>query len=132
MKILLTTDGRFPAIHALHEATRLLAMKGADVLLVSVLDPEQHTGGNLDASHDVQDGLDILKKHGIDARAEVLRGEFVDCIITKARDWAADVVVVGADRSSKFMTFIGGSVSTDIVRKYNGAVLVVPSKVSSK
>ncbi|MBK9260457.1 MAG: universal stress protein [Polyangiaceae bacterium] len=42
--------------------------------------------------------------------------------------WKADVVVVGSDRSSKLMTFLGGSVSTSIVRKYDGAVLVVPSK----
>ena len=132
MKILLTTDGRFPAIHAMHEATRLLVMKGAEVLLVSVLDPEQHTSGNIDATQDTKDGLELLKKHGIDAQGEVLRGEFVDCIVTKARDWNADVVVVGADRSSKIMTFLTGSVSTDVVRKYNGAVLVVPSKVNSK
>lgn len=128
MKVLLTTDGRFPAIHALQEASRLLAMQGADVLLVSVSDPEQHTGGNLNAAQDVEDGIRILKELGIDARGEMLRGDFIEAIIEKAHDWKADVVVVGSDRSSKLMTFLGGSVSTSIVRKYDGAVLVVPSK----
>lgn len=103
-------------------------MQGADVLLVSVSDPEQHTGGNLNAAQDVEDGIRVLKELGIDARGEMLRGDFIEAIIEKAHDWKADVVVVGSDRSSKLMTFLGGSVSTSIVRKYDGAVLVVPSK----
>jgi nucleotide-binding universal stress UspA family protein len=126
MKILIATDGLPPATHAIHEAARLLAAGGADVLLVSVLDPEQHTGGNLNAEDDVAAGLAILREHGIEARGEVLRGHYADAIVAKAEAIHADVLVVGAERSHRLVHLLLGSVSSQVVRRFSGAVLVVP------
>lgn len=126
MNILIATDGLPPATHAIHEAARLLAAAGADILLVSVLDPEQHTGGNQDAEADIEAGLAILRSHGIHARGELLRGHYAEAILHRAESLPADVVVVGSDRSSPLVHLLTGSVSTQIVRKFKGAVLVVP------
>lgn len=126
MKILIATDGLPTATHAIHEAARLLASRGALVLVVSVLDPEQHVGGNLDAEGDVEAGLRILRGHGIEARGEVLRGHYADAIVSKAEAIGADVVVVGHERSSRLLELIAGSVSAEVVRRFHGAVLVVP------
>jgi nucleotide-binding universal stress UspA family protein len=128
MKILIATDGLPPATHAIHEAARLLASHGADILLVSVLDPELHTGGNLDAENDVAQGLAILRSHGIEARGEVLRGHYADAIVAKAEELHADVVVVGAERSHRLVHLLLGSISSQVVRRFSGAVLVVPHR----
>ncbi len=126
MKIVIATDGLPTATHAIHEAARLLASQGADVLVVSVLDPEQHTGGNPDAEADVLAGIAILRSHGIEARGEVLRGHYADAIVAKAEALHADVVVVGHERSSRLLELIAGSISAEVVRRFHGAVLVVP------
>lgn len=128
MKILIATDGLPTATHAIHEATRLLASKDADILLVSVLDPELHTGGNQDAEADIAQGLAVLSAHGIEARGEVLRGHYADAIVARAEDLHADVVVVGHERSSRLVQLLLGSVSSEIVRRFSGAVLVVPHR----
>lgn len=128
MKILIATDGLPAATHAIHEATRVLAAKDADVLLVSVLDPELHTGGNLNAEQDIERGLAILAQHGIKARSELLRGHYADAIVAKAEEIGADVVVVGHERSSRLVQLLLGSVSSEVVRRFSGAVLVVPHK----
>jgi len=128
MKILIATDGLPPATHAIHEATRLLAVAGAEVLVVSVLDPELHTGGNLDAEADIARAIDVLKEHRIEARGEMLRGHYADAIVAKAEEMHADVVVVGHERSNKLLSRLLGSVSSDVVRRFSGAVLVVPHR----
>lgn len=128
MKILIATDGLPPATHAIHEATRLLAAQGAEILLVSVLDPGQHTGGNLDAEQDIEAGLAILRSHGIEARGEVLRGHYADAIVSRAEELHADVVVVGSEQSSRLVQLLVGSVSSEVVRRFHGAVLVVPHR----
>lgn len=126
MRILIATDGLPTANHAIHESTRLLASAGAEILVVSVLDPERHTGGNLDAESDVAVGLGILRSHGFTARGEVLRGGYVDAIVAKALEFDADVIVVGSERSSRLISLFGASVSSEVVRRFGGAVLVVP------
>lgn len=125
MKILIATDGLPPATHAMHEATRLLVTQGAEILLVSVLDPELRVS-NLDAEKDLQDGIALLKTHGIEARSEVLRGPYADAIVAKAEELHADVVVVGHERSGRLVQLLLGSVATEVVRRFSGAVLVVP------
>jgi nucleotide-binding universal stress UspA family protein len=125
MRILIATDGLPPATHAIHESTRLLASADAETLVVSVLDPELHTGGNLDADADIAAALAILAAHGIEARGEVLRGRYADAIVAKAEAFDADVVVVGAHRSSRLLSLLMGSVSDEVIRRFRGAVLVV-------
>jgi nucleotide-binding universal stress UspA family protein len=126
MKILIATDGLPAAAHAIHQATRVLAAKGADILVISVLDSELHTGGNQDAEDDVARGIAALKEHGIQARGEVLRGRYVETIVAKATEFGADVLVVGHERSSRLVQLVVGSVASEVVRRFTGAVLVVP------
>jgi nucleotide-binding universal stress UspA family protein len=126
MKILIATDGLPPATHAIHEAAHLLASKGAEIVLVSVIDPELHTGGNQDAEDDVAKGLALLAEHRIEARGEVLRGHFAEAIIERAGAMHADVIVVGHERSGRLVKLLLGSVSSEVVRRARCAVLVVP------
>lgn len=126
MKIVIATDGLPAATGALHEAARVLSIDGAEVIVVSVNDAELHTGGNQDAEDDVARGIEILKAHRIQARGEVLHGHYADAIIARAEELRADVLVVGHERVSRFAQLLAGSVSAEIVRRFHGAVLVVP------
>ncbi len=126
MKIVIATDGLPAATGALHEAAHMLSTDGAEVIVVSVNDAELLAGGNDDAEEDVARGLDILKKHGIEARGEVLQGHYADAIIGRAEELRADVLVVGHERVSRLTQLFIGSVSVEIVRRFQGAILVVP------
>lgn len=128
MRILIATDGLPSATHAIHASTRLLAAAGAEILVVSVLDPERHTGGNLDAETDVAEGLAIVRAQGLTATGEVLRGGYADAIVEKAEAFGADVIVVGAERSNRLVSLLFGSVSAEVMRRFAGAVLVVPHR----
>ncbi len=127
MKVLIATDGRAAAKHAIHEAIRLLALRDAEVFLVSVLDPEERIGGNEDAEQDLDDGIAILAAAGIDASKLLRRGHFAEQIVAQARELHADMIVVGSEAHSKLTQLLVGSVSSDVIKKWDGAVLVVRS-----
>jgi len=127
MKILLTTDGNPAAIHAISLAVKALNMKDANVLVVSVLNPELHTGGNQDATSDLNGGLELLRATGITAAAELLRGtDYADAILSKAEAFGADVIVMGSSHKSRLQKALLGSVSAAVATRSTRPVLVVP------
>ena len=128
MKVMLTTDGNPAAIHAISVAITELNMHQAQVLLVSVLEPGLHVGGNLNADADLQEGLELLAKAGIRATPELLRGDYVDCILAKAEAYDPDVIVMGSSHNSRWARALMGSVSAEVTRRSRHPVLVVPYK----
>lgn len=128
MKVMLTTDGNAAAIHAISVAIADFNMQQAEVLLVSVLDPELHVGGNLNAATELKEGIELLARAGIRATPELLRGDYANAILARAEAFNPDVIVVGSSHTSRLARAVMGSVSADVVRRSRHPVLVVPFK----
>jgi len=125
MRVVIATDGHPTSTHAIEEAIRLLPLRDAKVFLVSVLDPEQRIGGNEDAHSDIEQGTAILRDRGIEVTPIKRRGHFAEEIVAEATEVGADMIVVGSSGHGRFLQLIGGSVSTEVIHQWKGAVLVV-------
>jgi nucleotide-binding universal stress UspA family protein len=135
MRVLFATDGSSDARAAAAFLCRLPLSPGSHVRVVSVVEPRPR---RLD-SPDVQDYSDAVAGEGArivdDACASlsvsapietaVLAGVPHDEIVREARDWGADLVVVGARGLGVVDTWLLGSVSLAVARRVECAVLIV-------
>jgi len=125
MKILFATDGLPAATHALKEGLRLLPLSSAEVVVVSVIDPEQRIGGNENAPDDLTVALALFEQAGLKATTLQLRGQPAEAIVEKARELGADLIVVGSNGRGRLGRVLIGSVSDEVVRHFERAVLVI-------
>lgn len=125
MKVVIATDGQASSEHTIREAIRLLALDRSTVHVVSVLDPEERIGGNEDADEDLARATALLASEGIAAKASLLRGHFAEQIVGFAEQISADVIVVGSSAQRPLVQWLSGSVSNEVIRRFNGSVLVV-------
>jgi nucleotide-binding universal stress UspA family protein len=125
VKILIATDGGAEAEHALKTACTLLPMTDAEVVLVSVIDPELRVGANEDADHDLTHAQALLAARGVAARGLVRRGAFGDEIAACARELSVDLVVLGSGSRGGLARWIGGSTVDVVLGAWTGATLVV-------
>ncbi|GEM_PF-1704262 len=125
MKILIATDGGAEAEHALKTACALFPMAGAEVVLVSVIDPELRVGSNEDAASDLAHAEALLAARGVAARSIVRRGAFGEEIAACARELSVDVVVLGSGSRGRIARWIGGSTVDVVLGAWTGATLVV-------
>lgn len=76
--------------------------------------------------------LQLLEKHihdkGLDARALLVKGLTVDCIIEQAEKVEADMIAMGSHNHGFFYKTFLGSVSEGVLRKSKIPVLIVPEK----
>jgi len=73
----------------------------------------------------LDDALALAMEAGIDARAELLRGDPVDEIVAFADAWEADLIVVGSRGHGALASALLGSVSRGILGETRRPVLVV-------
>ncbi len=125
MKVVIATDGTPTSIHALTEAIRILPLRESEVYLVSVLDPELRIGANEHAHEEVAQGVAILEASGVKAVPVERRGPFAEEIVAEATAVGADVIVVGSAGRGGLAQFFLGSVSSEVIHAWKGAVLVV-------
>jgi nucleotide-binding universal stress UspA family protein len=125
MKVILATDGREAAEHAIEVALRLLDLRAAEISVVSVMDPEDRIGGNESAEADLERASALLRAAGHSARVLLRRGHFVDEILASAREAQADVIVLGYDGEGRFVRWLEGSVMDGVLKGWSGATLIV-------
>jgi nucleotide-binding universal stress UspA family protein len=125
MKVVIATDGQASSEHTIREAVRLLSLDRSTVHVISVLDPEERIGGNVDADEDLARATALLASEGITAQASLLRGHFAEQIVGFAEQISADVIVVGSSAQQPLVQWLSGSVSNEVIRRFNGSVLVV-------
>lgn len=69
-----------------------------------------------------------IESHGIEVSAELLPGTPVSCIIDKAAEINADMIIIGKEDHGFFYKTFMGSTSEGVVSKSDCPVLVIPLK----
>lgn len=135
MRVLLATDGSGDAKAAAAWIGRLPPRAGSCLRVVSVI---ERRGSRLDLpglqTYDdavaaeagrIVDEARTLLSATVPVETAVLEGSPVDEIVREARDWDADLVVMGARGLGVLDTWLLGSVSLAVTRRVECAILVV-------
>lgn len=140
MKILFTTDGSPCSEFALSEGCRLLSANGAEALVVSASEPALHAmgyeglGAGLGAVieqdsqrviADLEKARTILGELGTEAAVRELKGDPASQILEAAAEFRPDVIVMGSHGRNAIGRLLLGSVSTQVLHQWPGAVLII-------
>jgi nucleotide-binding universal stress UspA family protein len=135
IRVLLATDGSIPAGLAVEWLAHLPFPRDREAMVVSVLPPAPRAHGTPDLDPGLM-AMDVRRARqladetasrlltGRRSVGRVVRGDAQDQIIAAARDWRADVVVVGARGLGRIKGFFLTSVSLGVVRHAPCPVLV--------
>ncbi len=147
MRILIATDGERHSQVALSELLRLPLMHRAYVRVLTVIprlnlaltaEPTMHGWGLFasadlydrmeeDAQHIVGETAERLAANGATIETETRLGDPATQIVEAAREWNADLIVLGCRQRSGLLAWLdGGSVSRNVTRRAPCSVLVVP------
>lgn len=138
-KLLVPTDFSSHAEHAAEWALGFAQKTGAEVRFLHVYDYPSYVlpdGALLPAADvisnlltDVQEHLDALQAKygqlGVTTSAQARQGVPVTEIVLHAREWGADLIVVGTHGRSGLQHFLIGSVAEKVVRKATCPVVTV-------
>ena len=138
MRVLIASDGSPDSTAALEWIPGLLPPPAlVKVLTVVTLPPSSIDIPTVRAYYEtllaegevmVRGAREALGARGWSAEGEVVRGDPRDRIVEMARDWKADLVVVGGRGLTGFMGALLGSVSTAVLRRAPCPVLVVQGR----
>ena len=135
-RILIAVDSSEPAQRAVVVGGEVARVAGARVKLLHVVHPlaafiGERQSDELHPARAAKHLLDRLIKRlpqDVAAERKVLDGVPAERIIGAARDWGADLVVVGDHNRHVLSRFVLGSVSDEVVRHAPCPVLVVREK----
>jgi universal stress protein A len=139
-KILLPVDGGPVSLHAIRVGLELAQALGAQVATIFVVEPEMGYSGEFRLSGD--ELLELSRQDDVAVMAEVRRdttlpddaehflrvGHAAEAIEKTARDWAADLIVMGSHGRGGLGRALLGSVSETVVRHAPCPVLIVRGK----
>jgi nucleotide-binding universal stress UspA family protein len=137
MKILLATDGSEHSRAAARAVARQSWPDGAEIKVMSMVNPLVYSmeeiglckGGGTDRAHRaINDAAEILKGAGARITGEVIADRPVKRILDEARDWGADIVVVGTRDRRGLRRLISGSVSEAVASRAHCSVKVVRAR----
>jgi nucleotide-binding universal stress UspA family protein len=138
MRVLIATDGSTEATAAIDWLSRLPLTEAAlRVMTVVTLPPSSIDIPTVRAYYQVlldngarvvAAGRDTLRARCPSVEGQVLQGEPREQIVEAARDWKADLLVVGARGLGGLAGALLGSVSTAVVRRAGCPVLVVKGR----
>jgi universal stress protein A len=69
-----------------------------------------------------------LSKEQLEAEYRLMEGPAVDNILSAAREFGADIIVIGAHEHGKFYHFLFGDTTESLIRHAPCPILVVPHK----
>lgn len=134
MKILLATDGsehstvaaRSVAEQPWPEGTEVKVMSMVNPLMYSIEEIGLYDGGGTDLAHRaIGDAAQILASAGMKTSAEVIAGRPDRRIAQEAKEWGADLIVVGTEDRRGLRRLISGSVSETVASRAPCSVKVV-------
>ncbi|MFB6082832.1 MAG: universal stress protein [Halorientalis sp.] len=141
-RILVPTDGSDHAERAAEHALALARVFDATVRVISVVDLEG-AAGPFDAggvSDEFVDELEAEARDAIDGiaaladgqfRAEVLEGRPADAIVDDAREFGADLIVMGTHGRTGVHRYVVGSVTERVVRLADAPVLTARAGIEA-
>jgi nucleotide-binding universal stress UspA family protein len=134
MKILLATDGSEQSV----EAARAVAVRpwpeGTEVKVMSIVSPVRYSmeetgllgGGGTDRAHRaIGNAAQILQVAGLRTSGEVIAGRAERLVTQEAREWGADLIVMGTRERKGLRRLISGSVSETVASRAPCSVNVV-------
>ena len=140
-RVLLASDGTYEGLVALREGAILAKGFGASVFLL-IVDPAStaaNVAGGLhmapiDPAADelLQRGLGRLASLGVTATGAVVRGEPVTVISQQARDWGAELVVLGHRRQNLLERWWSGAHGAYVVDHVDCSVMIARQVVSDE
>ena len=135
-RILLAFDQARSSAHAATEAIRRAAAYGAELVVLSVVEPHAvHLPGGLtprvDQERDrltsaAQVVVREAREAGVAATFLVWEGDPADVIVEASQAEGADLIVLGSRSRTNLRRLILGSVSSEVVRRARCNVEVVP------
>jgi len=139
MKILLAIDSSSPSQRVIQEAATLPWPLDTTFCVLSVVDMGRWEGlpaliedAKREAQRLVDAALDKLTQSGHEVRSEIQLGLPKKAIPEFARQWGADLVMVGSHGQNQMIRFLLGSVALAVVRNAPCSVEIVrPSPVES-
>ncbi|WFO74657.1 universal stress protein [Desulfurococcaceae archaeon MEX13E-LK6-19] len=136
-RILVAFDGSVYAKKALNIACALSLALGCRVRVVHVVDTT-HVGimvsgigivlekSLLEKGRSlIIEAKELAKKHGVDVEVSLRRGHPADEIIREAKEWKADLIIMGSRGLGGFEKLLLGSVSDSVARLAPCPVLIV-------
>ena len=136
-RILVAVDESEPAKSAIDLAAELAGRTAASVRLIHVIDsaqnwtPEFVLSGHVSFEQLRSEGQWLLRRaqkrlgNSISSKCELLVGSPIDTIVADARQWNADVIVIGTHGRGRLGTLLIGSTAQGVVQRANCPVLVV-------
>jgi nucleotide-binding universal stress UspA family protein len=143
MKMLLATDGSKYSEAATQMAGSAFRTQSTNVLVLQVVEPlvfstppQMAHGYAPEMAARLQDKLkqakesvartaEILRKAGFNVDSRVAENEIRTGILDIARDWHADLIVLGSHGEKGLRTFLLGSVAEFVARHAHCSVLIV-------
>lgn len=141
MRILLATDGADASLAASEEVAQMKWPEGAEVKVVSVINPIKysleeigfsHGKESEHAHHAIGQTVKVLVNTPLKITAEVVAGMRVRQIIARARDWHADLVVVGTEERSGLKRLLSRGTAVAVANRAHCSVRVVRRNNVSK
>ncbi len=148
-RILVPVDGSRTSTLGLQEAVRLAKSGGAKLRLIHVVDESvamqdlAYTFGTEDmlgilkkgGQQSLKRAQDLVKKHGVQAESalvESFAGRVADVIVSEAKKWRADLIVMGTHGRRGFSHMVLGSDAELVIRYAPAPVLLVRGSAPAK
>jgi nucleotide-binding universal stress UspA family protein len=136
-RVLLATDGSVPSIAASQAVAETSWPEGTQVRVVSVVNPMIYsleelglTGGTgTDHAHRaIGNAVHALSGADVKISAEVIAGSAARQITARAREWEADLIVLGTNERRGLSRLLFGSTSAAVASRAHSSVRVVRVK----
>jgi len=134
MRILLPTDGSDASLAATRTIAEMQFPQDAEVKVVSVINPIKYSleeigflrGKDSDRAHSaIGKAVNMLGSAPLNITAEVIAGRRVRQIVDRARDWDADLIVVGAAEREGLERLISRGTALEVANRAHCSVRVV-------
>lgn len=141
MRILLATDGSDASLAASEEVAQVKWPPGAEVKVVSVINPIKYSLEELgfslgkeseQAHHAIGKTVRVLVNTPLKITAEMVAGMTVRQIIARARDWHADLIVVGSEERTGLKRLLSRGTAVAVANRAHCSVRVVRRNNVSK
>lgn len=134
MRILLATDGSDTSLAASQAIAEMAFSEDAEVKVVSVINPIRYSleeigfsrGKESERAHQaIGKTVNILRSAPLKITAEVIAGRRVRQIVARARDWNADLIVVGTEERTGLKRLMSRGTSVAVANRAHCSVRVV-------
>lgn len=140
-RILLATDGSDVSLAAAEAVAKMSWPANSEVKIVSVIDPIIYSLSEIGLLRDkrterahraIGQAIRVFKDTSLKVSGEVIAGTIVRKITERAKNWNANLIVVGTDQPRGLKRLLFGSISTSVANRAHCSVRVIPGQDVSR